>query len=344
MSASVTTASELPAIAPYRVEASVAVLEGVPLDPGRWRVSVTPKSRDSYIPMKTCETTFPPDLVEFLFEHVNPLWICEVLTRHEGTALASVLERQIFSYFPPSAFVGRRLLDFGCGNGASTFALATLLPHTEIVGLELNESRVFEAKRIAAVRGCPNARFEQSPSGGALPPGIGTFDFVMLSAVFEHLLPQERRTLMPLLWSHIKNGGCVFVNQTPHRYFPYEHHSTELWFINYLPDWLTHRIVRRWGRDKAARAWTWEEHLRGGIRGATEREICCRLTSGDLAAARIRQPTQNGLIDRAACWLSATGPRHRALKRVLAEGFRVCDRLFGTIPSINIDVVIEKIH
>jgi hypothetical protein len=82
-------------------------------------------------------------------------------------------------------------------------------------------------------------RFLVSPDANSLPPEIGTFDFVMLSAVYEHLLPEERRRVMPWIWSKLKPGGTLFINQTPYRYFPYEHHTTGLWFINYLPDKLS---------------------------------------------------------------------------------------------------------
>jgi hypothetical protein len=34
--------------------------------------------------------------------------------------------------------------------------------------------------------------------------------------------------------------------------------------------------------------------------------------------------------------------RHKALKRAIATLFRHCDRFFGTIPSLNIDVAIRK--
>ena len=47
--------------------------------------------------------------------------------------------------------------------------------------------------------------------------------------------------------------------------------------------------------------------------------------------------------DRAAYWLSCTNPaRHRALKTLVAALFRLTDRFLGTVPSMNLDVVIRK--
>jgi hypothetical protein len=197
---------------------------------------------------------------------------------------------------------------------------------------------------MKAFRGLQNVRFLCSPSGDQLPSGIRDFDFVMLSAVYEHLLPVERKMLMPLLWSSMKADGVMFINQTPYRYSPCEAHSTGLWFINYMPDAMTHWTVRHFaGRNPANRSKDWNVHLRGGIRGATEREIIGNLTGGDMRSARILQPRQNALRDRADLWLSATNPRrYGTLKKYIARFFRLTDRAFGTIPGINLEVVIQK--
>lgn len=76
-----------------------------------------------------------------------------------------------------------------------------------------------------------------SPDPNSLATGIGSIDFVMFCAVYEHLLPAERSRLMPLIWSHVNNPGVIFLTATPFRWFPYEHHTTGLWFINYLSAW-----------------------------------------------------------------------------------------------------------
>ena len=35
------------------------------------------------------------------------------------------------------------------------------------------------------------------------------------------------------VWSKVNPGGAILINQTPHRYFPKERHSTGLWFLNF---------------------------------------------------------------------------------------------------------------
>lgn len=334
----VTTASQ-PAQGAWRIATPRVEISATPIDGQRWRLT-TRSLVGERVPRSSCETTFPRQLVERLLQTTAPEWICDAIARHEDPAyIRGEMRSQLFAYFPASAYAGRRILDFGCGNGASTMAIAELLPEAEVVGVELDASRISEAHAILEHRRLTNARFLCSPSGEQLPDGIGSFDFVMLSAVFEHLLPAERRTVMPLLWSHMRSGAVMFVNQTPYRWHPYEHHSTGLWGINFLPDGLAWRVARRYGVGTRDR--TWAAMLRGGIRGGTEWSIR-RALAADRQATEILQPTQHGLRDRADYWLSSTSPRHRTVKRAIAVLFRLTDRLFGTVPTLNVSAAIRR--
>ena len=161
----------------------------------------------------------------------------------------------------------------------------------------------------------------------------------MLSAVDEHLLPEERPVVLPLLWSALKRGGVIFINQTPHRWFPKEHHTTNLWGVNYLPDALARKIARFSTRD--VRGDDWPTLLRKGIRGGTERSMLHELTGGRTEDARILQPIR--FRDCVDYWFQYTSPRHRPIKRILATGLRLSESMFGTIPTTHIDVAIQKI-
>jgi hypothetical protein len=86
----------------------------------------------------------------------------------------------------------------------------------------------------------------------------------------------------------------------------------------------------------------WETHLRGGIRGGTELSMVRDLTSGKKSEARILQPRPDCARDRADYWLVRTGGRYRSLKKGIAQFFRMMDKLLGTVPSMNVDVVIRK--
>ncbi|HWQ90277.1 MAG TPA: class I SAM-dependent methyltransferase [Clostridia bacterium] len=325
-----------------RFTAEEGTVEVEPLPGGRFRVTLKPNDPALFLPRASCETSLEPDII-WAFLQVSFVSLCDSLARHDDPAyLKKILGRQLFAYFDAEDFRGKRLLDFGCGSGASTFCLAAMLPKTEIVGVELNPSSLALAQRVLAARGLQNIKFAASPNPNSLPTGLGSFDFITLSATYEHMLPEERRRVMPLLWSCLNYGGVLFINQTPHRYFPYEGHSTGLWFINYLPDRLALYLARNHSRLHAEgnRSRDWNAHLRGGIRGATEMEIIRNLRRANTGRPVIVQPRDQ---DRAAYWLSMTNPqRHRLLKKGIAAVFRLTDRLWGTVPSANVDVAIRK--
>ncbi|MGA2346977.1 MAG: class I SAM-dependent methyltransferase [Candidatus Sulfotelmatobacter sp.] len=311
-----------------------------------FEITLTPHRSDLYVPRRSCQTRFPLELIRYWLDRVSFASFCEVIGRHEET-IPRALKQHLFAYFAPEDFVGKRLLDFGCGSGASTFALARMLPETEVMGVELAADRIEIANHVRSYLGLQNMEFRVSPSGDKLPPGIGEFDFVMLSAVYEHLLPVERKTVMPLLWSAMKTGGVIFVNQTPYRYSPYEAHSTGLWLVNYMPDGMAHWTVRHFAKRNLQinRSADWNVHLRGGLRGGTEKEIVQNLASGEVSKAEVLQPRQNGLRDRADFWLSCTNPqRLYLLKKFIAAFFRLADGVLGTMPALNLEVVVRKLR
>lgn len=317
-------------------------VEILPLPGGKVRVTLNPVDENLFIPLRICETSLPLEIIsEFLGRSFA--WLCDSLARHDDPRyVVKAVRGQLLAYFDTTAFRGKRLLDFGCGTGASTLCMAAMFPEAEVVGVELSQSNVVMAQKILVARGLPNCRFLVSPDGNSLPTGIGTFDFVMLSAVYEHLLPDERRRVLPLIWSNLNLGGVLFINQTPYRYFPYEHHSTGLWFINYLPDRLCLLLARKLSRHNPVenKKLDWSGHLRGGIRGGTEAEIVRNLRLAKSGRPTIIQPKVG---DRATYWLSRTGPeRHRAAKKAIAALFRLTDKAFGTVPSMNLDVAIRK--
>jgi 2-polyprenyl-3-methyl-5-hydroxy-6-metoxy-1,4-benzoquinol methylase len=316
-------------------------VEVVPIPNGRFQVTLKPRDRNAFIPRRSCETSLPLTVISsFLDASFNRL--CDSLARLEDPQyVKKVLGTQLLAYFDEADFRGKRLLDFGCGQGASTLCLGALLPETEIVGVELDPVRIELAERVLEARSLANVHFLVSPNAKSLPAEIGMFDFVMLSAVYEHLLPAERRQVMPLIWSKLKPGGTLFINQTPYRYFPYEHHTTGLWFINYLPDSLSLFLARHLSRmnPEIRLSRDWNVHLRAGIRGATEWEVLRDLRNAG-GRATVMQPKDR---DRAAYWLEGTSHhRYWRIKKAIARFFRMTDRLWGTIPSMNLDVAIRK--
>lgn len=73
--------------------------------------------------------------------------------------MARFLRHYMLSYICEGEFRHKRVLDFGCGGGASTFNMARMFPETEIVGVELDEWRIDVANKRRDHYALPNVAF-----------------------------------------------------------------------------------------------------------------------------------------------------------------------------------------
>ena len=311
------------------------------LEDDRRRVAATFIQPDGSELEEAWETAYPLELIESVFEVKGPGWVCDEIRRDEDPGYVQhSLNLALFGYVGEEAFAGKRLLDFGCGSGASSLNLARLLPDLEIVGVELLPEFVALAQRRAEFHKSTNVAFQQSPDGASLPEGLGEFDFIVLSAVWEHLLPAERPALLPLLWSHLNPGGVLFINQLPHRNSPVENHTTGLPLINYLPASLAHRIALRSKRTEPGESW--ESMLRRGIRGGTANEIVGILGQQESRPCLL-EPHRLGMSDRIDLWFEMSkGSRLTSLKRLIKAALNGLKRVTGITFVPELSLAIEK--
>ncbi|MEP6703811.1 MAG: class I SAM-dependent methyltransferase [Acidobacteriota bacterium] len=317
-------------------EDGLVVVHDIPGDSKR--VEVKLRNPATFSPRLECETRYPSELINLILDVKGPAWLCDEITRDEDpNYVLKHLENEMRAYLGMDDFAGKRILDFGCGSGASTMLLARLFPSTEIVGVELDGELLRVARGRQRHYKVENVRFTQSPSGMKLPADLGRFDLLVMSAVYEHLLPQERTTIMPSLWSLLDDGGVLFLDQTPHRFFPLELHTTSLPLINYLPDALTLKAARRFSR-RVGENDSWESLLRAGIRGATVREIQTILRHSD-SKAILLEPTMSGLKDRVDLWFTTTNPDNlKTLKRYAKFALKALNSVTGIaiVPELTL--------
>ncbi len=309
-----------------------------PLPDGRHKLSVLPAPGHA-VSHPSWVTSYPLPLI-MEFHAAKDLAVCDEIMREEDPRyVETFLRRSVLGYLEATAFAGKRVLDFGCGSGASTMVLSRLLPDCEIVGIEL-ENRLLNLARLRAQHfGRKSVQFFRSPSGDSLPPDLGQFDFVMFNAVFEHLLPDERPKLLPLVWQHLRPGGVFFLNQTPYRYSLVEVHTTAgLPFINYLPDKLTLWAARKFSK-RVAPDESWTSLLRRGIRGGTVPEIVGIL--GGTQHAELLQPLPE-IGDRIDLWFGALSARHVWLKRSIWLSLKTIKWLSGKIVTPTLSLAIRK--
>jgi ubiquinone/menaquinone biosynthesis C-methylase UbiE len=320
-------------------ETGVALVETSPR--GTHRISVRPLDETTFVPIRDCETRYPLPLIEAVLSVKGVAWLCDEILRDESDDYtAADLRYGLFSYVAAEDFKGKRLLDFGCGSGASTCILGRWLRDTEIVGVDLNADYLRLARLRARHYGLDSVQFLASPGPESLPKDIGTFDFVTLSAVYEHLLPRERLTLLPLVWSVLRPSGVLFINQTPNRLYPVEGHTTGLPAINYLPDGLAIYYARRSARVDLAQSW--QDLLRSGIRGATTREIV-RILRKVQSPVKLIEPCYLGATDVIDVWFfnsSRSGLRRR--RRLARIAFKVIRRTTGIVLTPTLSIAIQK--
>jgi 2-polyprenyl-3-methyl-5-hydroxy-6-metoxy-1,4-benzoquinol methylase len=292
---------------------------------GKRRITIH-SEKDSLAPLEqNIETDYPVELIKKFLEVKGPRSLNDEIRREQDPYYTQIcLEKEILAYLSADDCDNKRILDFGCGAGASGVILTRMFPAASIVGIDLDPRLISLAKARADYYGLQNLTFHCSPSGKELPDVLGTFDVIVLSAVFEHLLPDERTIVLRQIWSHLNPGGILFINQTPYRWFPFEGHTTQMLFINYLPRRLAHAAARRFSR-RVNRNESWDELLRRGIRGSTPCQIINILKKTDTAyTPKLLRPSRLGFRDRIDIWYAGYAvsiarkyPKVRAVQRIL---------------------------
>ena len=181
---------------------------------------------------------------------------------HRGTADDAFVEREVGrvrmhqrSLVPPlERAIGRarRILDFGCGTGGTTVALAlSALAPDEAHGVDANP-RVIEAARVRAAGhdlAPPRLTFHHLPAGDPLPFEEASFDLVTTVSVLEFISDARvRDDVVAALRRMVRPGGFLYL-ATP-RPALREYH-TRRWLGDVarqdgLPWSSPARQVRRW--------------------------------------------------------------------------------------------------
>jgi 2-polyprenyl-3-methyl-5-hydroxy-6-metoxy-1,4-benzoquinol methylase len=147
----------------------------------------------------------------------------------------TVNRRQIIPWLAAiQPLTGCRVLEIGCGTGASTIALVE--QGCDTVSVDVNQDNLLAAKERCRIYGldarflCANAtelhnRFQ-----------TGAFDLIIFFATLEHLTYAERISAMRSTWAMLQPGGLWCVVETPNRLWWFDGHTAGLPFFNWLPD------------------------------------------------------------------------------------------------------------
>jgi SAM-dependent methyltransferase len=105
----------------------------------------------------------------------------------------------LFRSLPPG-FAIRRILDYGCGIGDTTAALAARAPGAEVVGVDVAE----EPLALARSR---HRGVDFAPAGELA--SLGAFDLCYVNGVVHHVPPRLRGEVLAAIFAALRPGGCL---------------------------------------------------------------------------------------------------------------------------------------
>ncbi len=112
--------------------------------------------------------------------------------------------KTLVEWAPRSA---RRILEIGCGVGATTWRMSRIWPEAEVIGMDLSP------RSLAVARKCfqnSNLSYREGRlAEGFLP---GQFDYIVLMDVYEHIARPERPTFRAALKSLLAENGRIFLS------------------------------------------------------------------------------------------------------------------------------------
>lgn len=169
---------------------------------------------------------------------------------------AVTTERYVIPFVSPFLELGpgSRVLEVGCGEGGN------LLPFLELgcecVGVDLNTAQVDRARAFFADH--PQSELLQLRAEDiydSSPDRLGTFDFIFLRDVIEHIFDQER--FMAYIQAFLRPGGVLFLGFPPW-YMPFGGHQQicqnrwlSKWpWLHLLPRGIYHQVLKAAGEPE----------------------------------------------------------------------------------------------
>lgn len=268
------------------------------------------------------ESSAPPPVTHYserMIEALRPYkpgkWLQDELQRadkilaREATILSRYLDIR-----------GKKLLDFGCGAGASSVTWSKL--GASVTGVEPDEHLAAAAQiRIEEDGVQDSVQILHLPDTSHLPFADGAFQVCVCNAVLEHIAPHERGIYVREIWRVLEPGGWLYITETPNRLCPYDGHSTRLWGI----PWMPLSLARRYGiwRGRIEPDKTEAELVSMGIRGVTYFEIASALRGQRFSVVRSRG------VDEVAATADLDRPQNPlrlGIKKAYVAAFRLLDR------------------
>lgn len=141
-----------------------------------------------------------------------------------------------------------RILEIGCGSGASTAALVE--QGATVTAVDLDKASLEAAEARLAILGLSASFVHANATEAADLLKGDDFDFIVFYASLEHMTHLERIASLESTWKMLRPGGLLVVTETPNRLWFYDFHTAYLPFYMWLPDDLAFRYSCFSRRDR----------------------------------------------------------------------------------------------
>jgi 2-polyprenyl-3-methyl-5-hydroxy-6-metoxy-1,4-benzoquinol methylase len=144
----------------------------------------------------------------------------------------------------------KRVLDFGCGTGATTVALAQFCD--QVVAFDISKESIEICKRrVSEHRLQSKIQFYVADDLDEVKDSMGKFDLILMEDMIEHIPLSKkdlRKRLIQTLFNMLNESGYIYINDTPNRLWPFDGHTTQLWWIPWSKPgskWAYERAIRK---------------------------------------------------------------------------------------------------
>lgn len=137
---------------------------------------------------------------------------------------------------PPSRC---RVLEIGCADGANLLGMASYLPGSEFVGIDVAPNQIATGEALREAAGLSNVSLLAADLRN--PPDLGQFDYIIAHGLYSWIPAADRAALLALCRQWLAPQGVAYVS------------------YNTLPGWHSQRVVRDLMRFHARSFYTPEE-------------------------------------------------------------------------------------
>ena len=145
---------------------------------------------------------------------------------------------------------GKRILDFGCGMGASSAALTHY--GGKVCAFDIDEKSIEICKQRIQEHGMKDrVQFYCADDIDKVKDSMGNFDLILMNGVIEHIplsIIGLRKRIIKSLFALLNKGGYLFINDSPNRLYPIDFHTTKLWLIPWTmagSEWAYRRAIKK---------------------------------------------------------------------------------------------------